>query len=83
MRRFGIFIVFLVCIVLQIQLARIFSFLRAVPIQFLLVATVFLSMDRDWFGGILVGISAGVMLDLFSGSLRAVLPSIQLALVQT
>ncbi len=67
MRRLKIFLAFFICIMLQIQLAKKLTFVRTVPIQLLLIATVCYCIDRDWFGGMLVGISAGLMLDLFSG----------------
>ena len=67
MKRFKIFLIFLVCVMIQIQLARKLSFVRIVPIQLLLIAMVCYCIDRDWFGGMLVGISAGLMLDLLSG----------------
>ena len=67
MKRLRIFLVFIVCAAVQIQLARELPFARTVPIQLLLIATVFYCIERDWFGGMLVGMSAGLVLDLVSG----------------
>jgi len=67
MKRIKIFLIFLFCNMLQIQLARKLPFVRTVPIQLVLIVTVFYCIDRDWFSGMLVGISAGLMLDFVSG----------------
>ena len=66
MKKTRIFLAFLVCILLQLQLARKLPFLRSVPLQLLLIATVYYALQHDWFGGMLIGITAGSMLDLFS-----------------
>jgi rod shape-determining protein MreD len=66
MKKTRILLTFLVCILLQLQLARKLPFLRAVPLQLLLIATVYYALQRDWFGGMLVGIAAGFLLDIFS-----------------
>ncbi len=67
MKRLRIFLVFVACAAAQIQLARKLPFVRTVPIQLLLIATVFYCIERDWFGGMLVGMSAGLVLDSVSG----------------
>ena len=67
MRKFWIFIAFLVCVLVQVQLARQFALVRTIPVSFLLIAVVVVALEEDWFGGMLAGISAGLIMDIFSG----------------
>mgnify|MGYP005837431883 CR=1 FL=1 len=67
MKKVKIFIIFSICVIIEVQLARLIPFIRRVPIQFLLIFLIYFCLDYEWFDGLLTGTVAGTILDILSG----------------
>jgi len=67
MKKVKIFIIFSICVIIEVQLARLIPFIRTVPIQLLLIFLIYFCLNYEWFDGLLTGMLAGFILDIISG----------------
>ena len=67
MKKTKIFLILFICCLVQTILPIYVKQYEFVKIQFVLIAVVYLCLERSWFNGLMVGITAGLLMDVFSG----------------
>ncbi len=70
MKKTKIFLILFICCLVQTILPVYVKQYEFVKVQFVLIAVVYLCLERSWFAGLMVGITAGLLMDVFSGGER-------------
>jgi rod shape-determining protein MreD len=57
----------IVCVLFQVVLPNTIWLYEALRVQLVLIAVTLFSLQQDWFGGAMTGVTGGFIMDLFSG----------------